>query len=353
MSASQQSLPLSDPDVSVLKDWIAETALSFLLCGVYLTLSTTTIYLFTRRKLLTSQHKSKIILFFLTTLMLFTSLTSIILRAQFAISQVPLLGFNPPDAEDVTPFLTNSVVVTAFLDRFNYVLSDGIVVWRAWILFPRNLTVKIILSICVIGSAAGAFINVGIATKRVLTSGYTDSDSGKFNPLIMTLPLFCTNVIATGLIGCKAWYHRRDIKKNLGSTYSSTSRIQKILLLLVESGIIYCVLWIVYAYIGVSTQSNSSLSFALYAVIMPNLSAIYPTLIVLIAALEHVRTDSSDVHNLSLSQSIRFASLGQLATNTTFTSSQTNGMGPVTVVENRSIEMEELYKCEDASLVLK
>jgi len=71
------------------------------------------------RKLLTSQPKSKIILFFLTTLMLFTSLTSIILRTQYDISQIPLLGFNPPDAEDVTPFLTNSIIVTAFLDRFN------------------------------------------------------------------------------------------------------------------------------------------------------------------------------------------------------------------------------------------
>jgi hypothetical protein len=38
--------------------------------------------------------------------------------------------------------------------------------------------------------------------------------------------------------------HRSDMKKNLSACSGSVIRVQKVLLLLVESGVAYCVLWV-------------------------------------------------------------------------------------------------------------
>ncbi|THU75417.1 hypothetical protein K435DRAFT_814352 [Dendrothele bispora CBS 962.96] len=105
----------------------------------------------------------------------------------------------------------------------------------------------------------------------------------------MALPFIITNAVATGTIGWKAWCHHKDIKQNLDLSGNSISRVQKVLLLLVESGVVYCALW-----------------------------ALYPILIILIAALENSKDDpgfngnlDSKGNGLTLSQSIRFASVAE------------------------------------------
>jgi len=40
------------------------------------------------------------------------------------------------------------------LTSSQYVISDGIVVWRAWIMFQHNLLVKFILSVCMVCSCS-------------------------------------------------------------------------------------------------------------------------------------------------------------------------------------------------------
>ena len=69
-----------------------------------------------------------------------------------------------------------------------------------------------------------------------------------------------TNILATLLVAWKAWsvkslvlnvtiaekwsrQHRRVIKKNLGKETRRT-RVEKILALLIESGFLYCIIWV-------------------------------------------------------------------------------------------------------------
>ena len=78
--------------------------------------------------------------------------------------------------------------------------------------------------------------------------------------LMVTMPLLLTNVVATVLVGGKVWYvglgerfaylltvsvryYRREIKSALGS-WRKTSRVEKVLVLLLESGCIYCLIWV-------------------------------------------------------------------------------------------------------------
>ncbi len=82
--------------------------------------------------------------------------------------------------------------------------------------------------------------------------------------LIMVGPTLATNLLSTGLIAWKAWYapslytcnrlwylticrlrrqHRTSVKKHLGEG-SVSVRVERIFALLVESGFVYCCLWV-------------------------------------------------------------------------------------------------------------
>ncbi|THU85265.1 hypothetical protein K435DRAFT_806035 [Dendrothele bispora CBS 962.96] len=117
-----------------------------------------------------------------------------------------------------------------------YLLSDGVIIWRAWVLFPQHKHVKFILIICTIGSTAGTFVDCILAAIAIFHN--PDDDGGKKLNLTMTLPLLATNMISTLLIGfqMKNYYM-------FNSVTGTPLKARRILILLVESGTIYCLLW--------------------------------------------------------------------------------------------------------------
>ncbi|THU78062.1 hypothetical protein K435DRAFT_877057 [Dendrothele bispora CBS 962.96] len=239
--------------------------------------------------------------------------TFLVIDIDYSLIQLETVAYDPPQW-DIAGLLTNTEIVANFMERMNFLISDGIVVWRAWIMFPHNIVVRSMLAICMIGSFVGTFVDVGISSVRFLRDPTNTGE--KSGLLIMALPFIITNAVATGTIGWKAWCHHKDIKQNLDLSGNSISRVQKVLLLLVESGVVYCALWI--AYTIVSFEGAQSTSFQVYSSAMPSISALYPILIILIAALENSKDDpgfngnlDSKGNGLTLSQSIRFASVAE------------------------------------------
>jgi len=51
--------------------------------------------------------------------MLITSLTSITLKAEFLVLQIPLLSYNPPDWGQLGPVFIKMEIVELFFDRLN------------------------------------------------------------------------------------------------------------------------------------------------------------------------------------------------------------------------------------------
>ncbi|KAK7447466.1 hypothetical protein VKT23_014176, partial [Stygiomarasmius scandens] len=149
----------------------------------------------------------------------------------------------------------------------------------------------------------GSFVDAGTGAARILRN-FQDYGTRE-QTLLLTLPLFITNFTATSLIGYRAWCHRKAVASNLSSSRNSMTRVQKILLLLVESGLVYCTLWIAYTVISIS-GNPLTISFQVYTIVMPLISALYPVLIILLSALEKSRDDPRNER--SLSHSIRFAS---------------------------------------------
>ncbi|THU86486.1 hypothetical protein K435DRAFT_922581 [Dendrothele bispora CBS 962.96] len=225
--------------------------------------------------------------------MLFLSLSSLVLSMEIVITQLPLNRYNPPDSREVIPLGARLQIGLDLTERLNYVIGDIVVVWRAWVLFPQRLAVKVTLSICLLGSFVGTFLDMGLLDKGVMKN--ISYNGNKTDIIILTAPLIFTNLTATALIGFKAWHHFQSIQRNLGSTNRSP-----------KSGLLYLTLWIAYLVVG-STQDGGTNSNQTYHSIMPGLVAIYPILIIL--AVAHENNKPENVNDMSLSQSIRFASV--------------------------------------------
>ncbi|KAF5344491.1 hypothetical protein D9758_014151 [Tetrapyrgos nigripes] len=317
----QQSYPLADVVLVIIKEWIVEIAITGFLHGVNSTLVFVASYLFLKRELKASRVQNA--LFGLVVLMLVLSTASLIISIKFNFVQIPLLGYNPPDNIRKE---TNLEIARTFLDRSNYLISDAIVVWRAWILFPDNLAIKGLLSLCIIGSLVGVYTDAGISAVRNLKN--VTNTGEKELVLVRAIPLLVTNIIATSLIGYKAWSHHHEIRKNLGQSIRYGSKVQKVLLLLAESGIMYCTLWITLIAIAF-TSGGDTFSAQIYLGVMPFLSALYPVLIILIVAVEKHRDDFKSTNDLSLSQSLRFAVIAAAASSSggSDTETQVEGLG--------------------------
>ncbi|THV08110.1 hypothetical protein K435DRAFT_641683 [Dendrothele bispora CBS 962.96] len=201
LTEAQTSFPLSDSDLLVVKGWVFQMALGFLLLGVQVTLSIVVLCVFVAQDFHLS--KSRIALFFVTIMMLFLSLSSLVMDIELIIVAIPIIGYNPPDSREFILLITGLQIGLNLMDRLNYVISDIVVAWRAWVLFPQRLAVKVTLSICLLGSFVGTFLDIGLLAKGL--SENFSFNGNKTEVLSLTVPLIFTNFTATALIGFKAW----------------------------------------------------------------------------------------------------------------------------------------------------
>ncbi|KAJ7141427.1 hypothetical protein C8R44DRAFT_763436 [Mycena epipterygia] len=129
----------------------------------------------------------------------------------------------------------------------NYVLSDGVVVWRAWIICPRHrayLWITIGFLILTTASVAStivfrivAFIQSPIddlSPDSVLNKGINIL---QISNVVMSL---LSNLSATAVVGVTAWKNRRNIRAAFTDGKKGT-KADQILGLIVESGVLYCV----------------------------------------------------------------------------------------------------------------
>ncbi|KAJ3819882.1 hypothetical protein EV361DRAFT_866651 [Lentinula raphanica] len=144
----------------------------------------------------------------------------------------------------------------------NLLLSDCIVAWRAWVLFPQEKSLKVVLIVLMVA-------NIDIEE----LAEFVEASTLDWLSIILSLVV---NACATFLIALKArnfhWFiSDAHIKKK--------TRSQSILLLLVESGAIFCAIQTVYAVFILlqvyKTNINPGLNQAI-AIILDIFDAITP-----------------------------------------------------------------------------
>ncbi|KAI0066651.1 hypothetical protein BV25DRAFT_1820691 [Artomyces pyxidatus] len=197
------------------------------------------------------------------------------------------------------PYGTWQQVVKEVALVLNFVLSDLVVVWRAWLLWERPSYIMAVSVMLSLGAIAAAIADIALAKADGKLS------EGSSAGLAFTLLSFITNIWATGLIAYKAWRHRRSVRAHLREGDRRT-RVEKTLALLIESGFVYCIIWLLY------TLSGSMLLGVVSPVIsesMAQISGIYPTVIIILVCLQKAQCEQA--FTLNCPSSIYFATQRQ------------------------------------------
>ncbi|GJE87251.1 hypothetical protein PsYK624_033340 [Phanerochaete sordida] len=113
----------------------------------------------------------------------------------------------------------------------NMILSDMVVLWRAWMLWPRRRIIQ----------GFSCLLIAGTLVMLLWTCAWNIVD-GNFPNAVAICLSWSTNVWSTSLIAVRAWQHRRAMAP-LGASGSRT-RAELALLLLIESGVLYCLFWL-------------------------------------------------------------------------------------------------------------
>nr|VWO99371.1 Pheromone receptor CPRa1p [Ganoderma boninense] len=195
---------------------------------------------------------------------------------------------------------TTSYVIGG-LYAINITLGDIIVWWRVWVLWQKRtiMAFGLVLIVGTFGFGIVSTIHFQVDAGVQPLMAYGDLYGG-----VSGLLTFISNVLATSLIGRKAWEHRKLLLQSPGASKGrwNTPTI-KVLILLVESGTIYSVIFSVAVINNVMMRSESSLapsaleflslSTVFFTGCLVPILAIYPTLIIFIVSLNRSEIDST------------------------------------------------------------
>ncbi|KAI0261622.1 hypothetical protein BC834DRAFT_845475 [Gloeopeniophorella convolvens] len=159
----------------------------------------------------------------------------------------------------------------------NSVLGDGIVIWRAWVVWGRRLRVVLVPLVLLFGVAFSSF-GMAYAQSRVRADARAQHLFAKF---MITLPsmTLATNLSATALI---LWrIGKLHVSLRGAGVSAGTVRYRRLLAVLIESGGLYCFTW---ALLLCFTLTGAEASHVCLGIIS-QLTGIYPTLIVVLVSL--------------------------------------------------------------------
>ncbi|TFK87855.1 hypothetical protein K466DRAFT_652957 [Polyporus arcularius HHB13444] len=297
---------------------LLNTILSSILFGVATSLAVATTYILLGKGLTTRGP----LMLFLATLVLYTSTTLFCVAgyiSAFAVQADEVAAANAAFAQD-SQALFNPLRTANFVSRMsciqtgaltiNVFVGDAIVWWRASMIW-RGLSRYVVLSLCAVLLSATFALSVvdtcgacNIALVSTSEGGLGRLFAGtRFGTAASILSL-TTNVVATCLTGYKAWVHGRFLKQYLSEGSTMTS-VERILILLTESGLAYGAIWVfVVAYqvgemnLAIYSDGSSRVSYWLVAgyfvdgALVP-LIAIYPMFIIVLVALKKSQMESS------------------------------------------------------------
>ncbi|KAJ7041886.1 hypothetical protein C8F04DRAFT_946389 [Mycena alexandri] len=279
----------------VFKTSILDAMLIVLFLGIFFCIGSMSSYTLIRRGLRGQRARQALLAITLT--MLLAATAHLALYVGFILLQFPTLA-----AEYVDPAVTlrRLDISQTCLRRLTYFLSDVIVCWRAYVLWPDNRIVHAALAGCIIGTGATSLtllvFNFKSEFHGVHYSRWTQNFLGTFGLLL-------TNFLVTVLIGYKLWYYRHNVKKYINRTGNNNTKIESILILLMESGGLYCAFWVRQILLMVGDFGYYGPDFG-FEWFQPNISGIYPTIIIFMVSRQMMFSEEV-LSNISVPSSSR------------------------------------------------
>ncbi|KIY68046.1 hypothetical protein CYLTODRAFT_421990 [Cylindrobasidium torrendii FP15055 ss-10] len=234
------------------------------------------------------------IVMFAVTLILFASSTSLLgMNATWLMTQLNGMLIDYPDlalwdrVSKTNERLAQFGVPMEALFLTNMIIGDSVVIWRAWALWQGGGRMRWLLA------APISFLCVSfgfmVQALKCLSDGAfgqsTIPDGGRLcawsEPISWGISLL-TNISSTTLIAIKAWQARRFFKDTSMGHRKTTS--ERILILLVESGFIYCLFWLSQVILFFEFDYTNSRMFAydILGTLGDQLSGLYPTIIIVL-----------------------------------------------------------------------
>ncbi|KAI9441267.1 hypothetical protein H4582DRAFT_1365159 [Lactarius indigo] len=242
--------------------------------GAYIILTFTAVYLLARRE----KTVTSIFMMVLTLVMFGVSMAYFILDIILVSNGVLHPQEYPETVIDLWGGVTTAQIIC---QGINSVLGDSIVIWRAWVVWGRQLSVVVAPLVLLFGVAFSSF-GAAVAQSRVFAD---PSYLAVFNKFMIALPslTLATNVTATALILWRVWAFHLSIRKveHHGAITHGTVQLHRLLNILIESGGLYCLTWLLLLCFNLTGSPASHVFLS----IIGQLTGIYPTLIIVLVSI--------------------------------------------------------------------
>ncbi|KAF5361236.1 hypothetical protein D9757_010405 [Collybiopsis confluens] len=250
--------------------------------GIYAVLIPVSSYIMLHRGLATRERK----ILFGTTIFMFLLSTAYWIASISTLIQLIQVWFLAPDPDagsppNYLPFFNAAVLV-------NYILTDGVVVWRAWVLCSSDGKKTLMMCLFMLGLGTVSVIaTIGIRIALLIINTQAGDLFDRLNhginvtqvaTLIMSV---LTNSLATSLISVKAWKCRLEIRDDLDGSPDGRSRAGKVFALLIETGVLYTLSCITVLVSTVIPLKEGTLG-DLYTPVNTQLAGIYPVVVLLL-----------------------------------------------------------------------
>ncbi|KAL1719344.1 hypothetical protein EV715DRAFT_290318 [Schizophyllum commune] len=267
-----------------IKEQIKAISVEMAILGFHGALFLMSAYLLVLKGLRTSLARRYLLL--MTTLMFTISIASVVCATDFYARSID--NYSLDDLPVDRALMLRESLTSNFGLRINLLLSDIIVVWRAWVLWPDTLWARLIMAVALFGSVGGVIVSSIFLFLAKLTD-VAFLDWLNTSP-ILTVPLFFTNIVACVMVAIKVWDYRQNVKAYIGNAGNHGASIERTLLLILESGVVYCLLWLSLLLSGVEVLSDDSNTVLLSVAV--SVAGLYPTIIIILVALEKSHTDT-------------------------------------------------------------
>jgi len=138
-------------------------------------------------------------------------------------------------------------VVNTVIPRLNPILSDVVFVWRAIVLWKYDRRVVAILSICLFSTVVASIYDLKLLFEAPLSFqavNYISKHPGEVAAIFVG-PILITNLLSTSFIAWKAWDYHRTVGPHIRKG-RTPGHVEKVLMLLIETDIVYCIFWMIH-----------------------------------------------------------------------------------------------------------
>ncbi|KAF7357734.1 hypothetical protein MVEN_00819300 [Mycena venus] len=196
-----------------------------------------------------------------------------------------------PDHDEFSKWfpLLNAIVM------INFVLSDGVVLWRAWVITPptRKMRKYLWVTMCFVALTASMIVAVVQSPIKNLAKDNLGYLKSTIDVLQVSTGMFSliSNLSATAVVGITAWRYRRALH-NAFKDDETTTQSDKILALVVEVGSFYCLSTLIVLLASLIRLPLGTVG-DLYGPINIHIAGAYPPAVILLVSMKRSLSDAA------------------------------------------------------------